>query len=147
MIPITTSLCLNENTVLEIGKFTVLWNIFECTKCANNCSEQKLITIGENCQTSEPWQYFAHILQKRATTQNCDIDSYVRYRLSLGNGSQHLDKIIRFIDSDGTTELCGGLLAIFRIRNNMFHGLKEYKDLDNQIQLFDAMNRLLEHLL
>ena len=42
--------------------------------------------------------------------------------------------------------VCGCLLIIHRIRNNMMHGLKVIKELNDQIELFRSANEVLESI-
>ena len=42
--------------------------------------------------------------------------------------------------------ICGALLCIYRIRNNLLHGLKELSELNGQIGLFKSMNNVLENI-
>ena len=42
--------------------------------------------------------------------------------------------------------VCGCLLVIRRIRNNMMHGLKVIKELNDQIELFRSANEVLESI-
>ena len=41
---------------------------------------------------------------------------------------------------------CGCLLVIYRIRNNLMHGLKCIEQLNDQFELFQAVNGVLESL-
>ncbi len=138
-----------QNTVIAVGKFAILWNIFEKNKCCNNCYPEKLIEISNRLENSEAFQLFANALTNRAVTFNIDSFEYVQHQLAMGNGlrSEHKELIRSFMNSGGTDNVAGGLLAMYRIRNNMFHGLKEWSDLDNQIDLFVSMNEVLEEIL
>ena len=40
----------------------------------------------------------------------------------------------------------GCLLAIYRIRNNLMHGLKMVEQLNDQFELFQAVNDVLESI-
>ena len=137
-----------QNTVEEVGKFAILWNKFEKDKCNNHCSTGKLRKISIFAP-SEHFQNLARTLKHRSELLGLRYDAYVRRGLSMGHGlnSEDMDLILAFMNSDGKDNLAGGLLAIYRIRNNMFHGLKEWTDLDNQIELFEAMNNVLEEML
>lgn len=138
-----------QNTVMAVGKFAILWNLFENNKCDYNCQPNKLIQIGDNLETSEAFQSFANALQDRAVIFNVDNFKYVQNHLSMGTGlrQEHKKLVCSFMNSGGMNDVAGGLLAIYRIRNNMFHGLKEWSDLDNQIELFLSMNKVLEEIL
>ena len=138
---------LNEQTVMEIGKFTILWNIFEKEKCENDCSTDKLAKLVSRRNTNINWQNLATTLTERRDLYNEDTPRYINERLSLGRGIKEIEKIcIRdFINSSGRTSLIGGLLAIYRIRNNMFHGLKDWTELDSQFELFVKLNEFLTY--
>ena len=41
---------------------------------------------------------------------------------------------------------CGCLLVIYRIRNNLMHGLKCIEQLNDQLELFQTVNGVLESL-
>ena len=41
----------------------------------------------------------------------------------------------------------GCLYVCLRLRNNLFHGVKLYYSLDDQIEIFKALNNLLEEIL
>ena len=146
MIKITAFLVVSEQVVLEIGKFVILWNIFEKERCGTHCTETTLLNLNLEYEPNKEWRDLANIFNQRASLLTCNIEQYVRTKLSLGHGAQHKEEIIRFIDSMGESYLTGGLLAIYRIRNNMFHGLKDYRDLDNQLELFCCINRVLKKL-
>ncbi len=49
-----------------------------------------------------------------------------------------------FLKQDGDKLTCGCLLTIYRIRNNLMHGLKPIEDLNTQLELFEAVNEVLE---
>lgn len=44
---------LQEETVFEIGKFTILWNWFECSWCHNNCNPRKIKQIATRIHIDE----------------------------------------------------------------------------------------------
>lgn len=138
-----------RNTVIEIGKFVILWNLFENNNCRNDCQPEILVEIGNGQETSEAFQLFARALKNRAELFDVDDFEYVRNHLAMGRGltPQQRKLVFAFMNSGGMGSVAGGLLAFYRIRNNMFHGLKEWSDLDNQIELFLSMNKVLEEIL
>ena len=103
----------------------------------------------------EPFEKLAIELNNRANKLGRNVDNYVKTRIYPENGARvsntdrttYMPIVAGFISSGGNNELVGALLAIFRIRNNMFHGLKGYSELDEQIDLFKAMNAVLEEVI
>ena len=57
---------LNEETVLEIGKFSILWNCFEHDWYRNNCNPTKIRNITKTISVSaEAQARLANVLNER----------------------------------------------------------------------------------
>lgn len=140
---------LKEETILEVGKFAILRNIFEKEKCENNCNIKWLEEIAKDIQTSKSWQNFATALADRSRYYWFPYPTYIVKSLDMSKrlSKSQKEKIKDFMENNGTRSIEGGLFAIYRIRNNMYHGLKEFKDLNNQIHLFKAINAVLEEII
>ena len=39
---------MSSDIVIEIGRFSILWNAFENEKCGNMCSNKKLVEVAES---------------------------------------------------------------------------------------------------
>ena len=142
---------LQKETVLEIGKFAILWNWFERNYCNNNCNPSKIkdiikyVSVDPNTQA-----YFASILNKRRHWfGQLEID-YVRESLHPGNArvsnESDMDVMRQFLEQTGNELTYGCLLVLQRIRNNLMHGMKIPEELDGQIELFRAANAVLESI-
>ena len=57
-----------------------------------------------------------------------------------------VDNIICNSVNDNRELILGGLLIVFRLRNNLFHGLKDCYSIDKQIEIFKSCNRFLDFL-
>lgn len=137
---------LQQDTVLSIGKFAILWNIFEREKCNNYCTVSKIEKLIFN--TSDKWHQLAEVLKRRQEQFDLTEEQYITRKLRRqGLNSERIEKINKFLQSNGQEDIVGGLFAIYRIRNNMFHGEKDYQMLDGQKELFDAVNNVLESIL
>jgi len=140
---------IENNTIFLVGKFCILWNIFEK---ANNhkLTMGKVKQAVSNINDKECFVKLANQLTMRAVLQEHEINDYVEKRVYPENAEIRYEekgaikKAIKFIETNGEYHLEGGLYAIWRIRHNMFHGFKCYKDLDNQVDLFRAMCEVLE---
>lgn len=137
---------LQQDTVLAIGKFAILWNIFESQKFENDCTVNKIEKLKLN--KSEQWHQLAEVLKQRQEQFDLTEEQYIARKLrQQGLKSERIEKIKNFLQSNGREDIVGGLFAIYRIRNNMFHGEKDYQMLDGQKELFDAVNNVLESIL
>ncbi len=140
---------IESETVLEIGKFAILWNIFEKEKCNTNCNIEKLRTLIQHEKTNQHWRDLSQVFKNRVTANASDSERYVDTKLSIGIGLNEAAKqeVKDFIENTESSHLLGGLIAIYRIRNNMYHGLKDWTALDSQIELFRGINKFLEYFL
>lgn len=137
-----------DNDIVSVKDFSLYWNVFEDTVCANNF----------NIQTAEQ----SFLLKKftRADFQNT-ID-YFRNRYvtngNLNNKFPHLhfranDRQI-FVEQvllsqlDDTNDIIlASTIIIFRFRNNLFHGVKDIRIINFQHDNFATANHFLQTLL
>ena len=142
---------LREETVLEIGRFSILWSIFENQYCRMKCTSVVLAEIAPTL-TIDPAARtrFAEVLRCRCGLQELLSADYVRFSLHpSGSRLSSEDEQMRmqqFIEQSGNELTLGCLLIVRRLRNNLMHGLKFPDELDGQLELFRAMNGVLEHL-
>lgn len=144
---------LKNETVLEIGKFAILWNCFEKEYCNNNCKaavireKANLIQIDIGTQAK-----FADVINKRRIKLGQSITEYITNGLhgenAHGSPETDMNTMCKFLEKCGDYDelVCGCLLVIRRIRNNMMHGLKAVSELDKQIELFRSANEVLESI-
>ena len=141
----------NEETVLEVGKFAVLWNWFERSWCDNNCNPTKIKNIAKTIPVSiEKQAHLAEVLNKRRHWfGQLEID-YVRDSLHPGNArtssKEDMTVMRQFMEQSGDELTRGCLLVLHRIRNNLMHGMKLLEELDGQIELFRAATAVLESI-
>ena len=140
---------LDDELILEIGKFSVLWNCFERFQCSNSCSPNKIKNICTKISIKKDKEVvLATVLNRRRSFYNMIISEYVQQGLSpIGaRQPQEDDKRLmeEFLKQSGDDLTCGCLLTIYRIRNNLMHGLKQIEDLNTQLDLFKAVNEVLE---
>ena len=90
------------------------------------------------------------MLNERRSWFGQTISEYVETGLYPGNAhqSQEEDRLLmeKFMEQKEDDLRCGCLLVIYRIRNNLMHGLKCIEQLNDQLELFKAVNGVLESL-
>lgn len=140
---------LQEATVLEVGKFVILWNWFERYWCDNNCNPKKIKSIAKIIPVdTERQAHLAEVLNKRRHWFGQLEMDYVRDSLHPGNAKasseEDMTVMRQFIEQSGDELTRGCLLVLHRIRNNLMHGMKLLEELDGQIELFRAATAVLE---
>ena len=92
----------------------------------------------------------AVVLNARRIWFNMLIPEYTHLSLHPDNARVSTEEDImcmeQFLKIEGDELVLGCLLIIHRIRNNMMHGLKTAKLLDDQIELFKAVNLVIENI-
>lgn len=144
---------LKNKTVLEIGKFAILWNWFEKEFCENNCNYSRLKDAFENVRIdSKKQKELADVFEVRkymfmqVTEEYVDTGLYPDNARRTRTDAEERKVMEDFIDQkEGDTTL-GCLMTIYRIRCNMMHGLKIVEQLDDQYELFKAVNGVLESI-
>lgn len=142
---------LDYNLVVEIGKFAILWNCFERFQCNNFCNPKKIKEVYSLVSIDKAKQAkLAKILNQRRAWFGQVIPEYVETGLYPGNAHQNQEKdrllMEKFMKQEEDDLRCGCLLVIYRIRNNLMHGLKCIEQLNDQLELFQAVNGVLESI-
>lgn len=142
---------LDDKLVMEIGKFTILWNCFERFQCGNRCNPTKIKSVSTMISIDKEKQTeLAKVLNERRSWFGQVISEYVETGLYPGNARQNQkeDRLLmeKFLEQEADDLCCGCLLVIYRIRNNLLHGLKCIEQLNDQLELFQAANGVLESL-
>ena len=144
---------IKNSVVTEIGKFAILWNYFEHSHCNNHCNSSKIKEIANFINISEEkTNNLREALKNRMDIYEENITSYVHQGLH-PTGSyppKEQDELYMnlFINDNNEPIIntIGCLLVIQRIRNNMMHGLKDIHELESQLELFKAVNGVLEDI-
>ena len=150
---------IHDDVVKEIGKFTILWNMFE-KKYTKYGNEKNYIELAHTLEFSPEIfeEIRVHLLNQRCLRINDEsqTDEFVKVYLFSENARLKPDKlskeflpvkfICQFLDKEGLIEeqQCGCLYAVERYRNNLLHGIKSLNDLEEQLNAFKAINLLLE---
>lgn len=142
---------IQEDTVVAIGKFAILWNWFEHYWCNNYCNPQKIRNIAKIVHVDmEKQANLSKVLNERRNWfGQLELD-YIVNSLHPGNArassEEDIETMRQFMEQTGDDLICGCLLVIHRIRNNLMHGIKLLEELDGQIELFNAANAVLESI-
>ena len=142
---------LNSDTIFEIGKFSILWSQFEKVKLGNDCNCRKIKKFAdENKYKYKDFDSFSSVILKRSTLEYSCFNEYIESIIPPPKDNHrprknYVDIMKNFVKEDSRHRLAGMLLIIYRIRNNLLHGKKI--NLDEQIEMFKAINTVLEGIL
>lgn len=144
---------LDRQTIEELGKFSILWGCFEKQYCSNNCNFGNL---KKAVQAVKEVEIHTSLLQSALQMRINEIgiaDTGEYFKEGLFPEGAHVPKnkdtivnaMVSFF-SEGKS-LFGCFLCMYRIRNNLMHGLKCVQELNLQYKLFQACNAILEDVL
>ncbi len=140
---------LNDELIVEIGKFAVLWNLFEKNHCNYNTTPAKIVEVCGYASVSEEKQAaLAKALNDRRLWFEQLYNDFIVGGLYSDDRSpkpEEINHIETFLKQEGNG-ICGCLLCVSRIRNNMMHGLKDVEKLNSQLEIFKAANGVLESI-
>lgn len=167
----------SNETILELGKFSILWAKFELEYCNNQCSDKLFFNNKIFLNSSK------NVNDKNTITARNNFRNYCNFKLNFKELSHNLiDSLLNYFNQTKETItpkiiheslysknfkcyytqvddiicnnitnneelLLGSLLIIFRLRNNLFHGLKDCYSINNQIHIFKNCNCFLDFLL
>ena len=149
----------DKDIIFEIGKFAILWNMFErdCGCNASSTNIKNYMTKIDNSYNKEIFENFIDVVKEIAKKIYPDeedfLEKYIshnlypkddeRARISDFEIKNELPMVKSFFQNPSKDNWVGVLFAIKRIRNNMFHGLKDEYFLD----FFKSINDILEYLI
>ena len=127
----------------EISSFTWLWSTFEGKHCRTNANPDKLNRFAEshpiNCaDVDQAWDYF----HERYLTGEDAVD---RFDHLMGNRNGAIRAGIYEGLKDTASEgnkLKALLFIVYRLRNNLFHGVKGQYGFVDQLENFQHANKL-----
>jgi hypothetical protein len=139
---------LQPATLDVVAGFTFLWNLFEGVACQGRIS---VLTLG---------QVAGRIANSPLLARKNVEHSLSFYRIRYLNNDQMQDRfyglnfrkndkqdlvetVLKGAESDQTAKLHALLIIVYRIRNNMFHGLKSVHIWDDQAQNISEAARIL----
>lgn len=112
---------LDDELIVEIGKFAVLWNLFEKHYCNNNCNLAKILDICESVSVSKQNQAkLADALNDRRSWFGQLYTDYIvdgLYSDSRYPKESEIHSIETFLKQEDDDTIIGCLLCVYRIRN------------------------------
>ncbi|MDO9511345.1 MAG: hypothetical protein Q7J34_06280 [Bacteroidales bacterium] len=132
----------------EIKDFTLLWNIFENTifnaEFSINILEQEIANRNPNI---ENFQICFDYFQNRYVNNNQIGNRFQFLNFRRNDREQFVrDVLLGSITTDDEKILAIGII-IYRLRNNLFHGIKDYRYLNGQVENFSHANIFIQKFL
>jgi len=137
-----------ENDLKNIKDFSLLWNIFENLVCNRNCSinrmEESLNEIEFQLVNFE--NSLAYLKERYVTGDNTN-ERFEHLRISPDGRKEFVKRVLLEKDENTSNIILALAIIVYRYRNNLFHGEKNFMLLNEQEQNFSVANQILMSIL
>jgi hypothetical protein len=128
---------LAPETVDVISNFTLMWNFFEGVVCDNyaniRCLERLSEKISQGGSLSVDIEDAVRFWAARYLTGAEFNHLFQGLRFRPNDCRGHVEAVLRKEKTDPRSKLLAAMIIIYRLRNNLFHGLKTIDTLNDQI--------------
>jgi hypothetical protein len=125
---------LDPECLQALQNFTLMWNIFESLLCDNSASVCKFGLILAKWKVEhlppEIQQAFAYFQNRYVTTDGFSHHFKLQFRRN--DCREMVENALKSAHNDASTMIYVLLIIIYRLRNNLFHGLKNVSSLNSQ---------------
>ncbi|MBC8644671.1 hypothetical protein [Flavobacterium lindanitolerans] len=138
----------NEQQLEHIKNFSLMWNVFEGKICNTHFTitqfSQEL--ANRNIDVNLFQKHFDYF--KNRYTDNGAINNRFQFLYFRPNDRRTLVEDVLLGNNTNPNDIILAItIIVFRFRNNLFHGLKEFQNIDNQNENFEIANDFLSILI
>lgn len=134
-----------------VSNFTVMWNLFEGSMCNTNANIQAFEEIAEKISRHElriEWLDEAvkfWISRYWTGSEFTELFSGLNFRP--GNRRDHVEAVLRGEKTEPASQILAVMIILYRLRSNLFHGLKTVDMLNDQVANLNMACRALASVL
>lgn len=137
-----------ENDLKNIKDFSLLWNIFENLVCDRNCTinriEESLNPIEFQI---EDFENHLNYFKERYTADNNTNERFEYLRIVPNARKEFVKQVLLGNDNNTSNKILALAIIVYRYRNNLFHGEKNFMLLNEQEENFSVANQVLTSIL
>lgn len=137
-----------DDDIKNVKDFSLYWNVFEDTVCANNFSIQIVEQTFQNRNFNRAdFQGTIDYFRNRYVTDGILNEKFPHLHFR-NNDRQNFVEQVLLGKLDNTNDIIlASTIIIYRFRNNLFHGLKDMKTINFQQDNFEIANHFLQAIL
>jgi hypothetical protein len=137
-----------ENDLKNIKDFSLLWNIFENLVCDRNCTINR---IEESLNPIEfqiaDFEDHLNYFKERYTADNNTNERFEYLRIVPNARKEFVKQVLLGNDNNTSNKILALAIIVYRYRNNLFHGEKNFMQLNEQEENFSVANQVLTSIL
>lgn len=133
----------SKNAIMH---FALLWSLFEskfCNESASASSICKKCSDIENSLRDISFDVFLDYFKNRYITEEKLNEKFKNLNFRRNDNKELVELVLKSEINSNVDIACTLLIIVYRLRNNLFHGLKWQYDIQGQYSNFDISNQLL----
>ncbi|MBB6681447.1 hypothetical protein H4O20_08330 [Aequorivita sp. 609] len=137
-----------ENDLKNIKDFSLLWNIFENLVCDRNCTINRIEESLNQIEFQiEDFEDHLNYFKERYTADNNTNERFEYLRIVPNARKEFVKQVILGNDNNTSNKILALAIIVYRYRNNLFHGEKNFMLLNEQEENFSVANQVLTSIL
>jgi hypothetical protein len=137
-----------EEQLINVKDFSLLWNIFENLVCGNNCNvnrlDERLNPVEfQIVDFQENFEYFKDRYTENGTTNA----RFEHLNFRNGDRKEFVANVLLGNENETSAKVLALTIIVYRFRNNLFHGLKNFMQIDQQEENFRNANQVIKSIL
>jgi hypothetical protein len=128
---------LKHDSVDVVSSFTLMWDIFEGAVCSNHANilafKKRANKIAQRRLLPQDIEDGVRFWRQRYVTGAKLNNQFERLNFRPPDCREHVEAVLRSEKDDPESRLLAVMIVIYRLRNNLFHGLKEIDTLNDQL--------------
>ena len=139
---------LTEEDLSEIRNFTLLWNIFDNTIFKNSFSIERLeqTIINRNLQLA-PFQDVLVYFKDRYVIDGATNDRFDHLNFRRSDREDLVRNVLTGVNNVDHEKILALGIIVYRFRNNLFHGNKNFMEIEQQTDNFRNANMFIRMFL
>lgn len=138
---------LKKETLRAIAGFTLLWSLFEERVCENKAKVKTFECIAHNLPSSPKLEKLVNesisFYRSRYVMDQEMTPIFSRLEFRRNDRREHVEVVLKGEITEFGSKMLALLIIAYRIRCNLFHGLKSVDNWDNQAKNISEASRIL----
>ena len=128
-------MCINKETIVTLSDFTLIWGIFEGAECEGNANKAAFESFSKRAASNANIQDLVKLVRfwrLRYVESSCLNDCFKGLNLRGSDAGAIVEQVLLNRPASEREYILALVTIVFRLRNNLFHGLKTINTLDSQ---------------
>lgn len=141
---------LSNEAITAVASFTMMWNLFEGVACESRANITTFGNLADQvAQFDTPADMMASLDEClafwtcRYRTPEGFSDRFLRLNFRPNDRQKHVEGVLLGHQTDARSKILALLVIVYRLRNNLFHGLKSIEMLNDQVHNLNMASRCL----